>query len=91
MRRRNQRQGKREREAGKRSKRVWFVKKGNVEFHAHFRYFLCYPEAEAVPLKLGRKHARRLLRRSLMVADSRKSGGERALESAGRSLPASRS
>lgn len=53
--------GKRERVARKRSKRarVWSFSMG----------------AEAVPLKLGRKHFQRWLNRNLAVADSRKVRG----------------
>ena len=52
--------GKREREAGKRHRRarVWSGDMG----------------AEAVPLKLGRKHFLRWLKRSLEVADNRNVG-----------------
>lgn len=53
--------GKREREAGKRHRRVC-VWSSDME-------------AEAVPLKLGRKHYQRWLRRSLVVADGRKARG----------------
>jgi len=80
--------GKREREARKRHRRAWVVEKGNVTVVASHSYFTTYPPgAEAVPLKLGRKHYRRWTRRSLAVADNRKAGGERALVSARRSLP----
>ena len=65
--------GKREREARKRHRRarVWTSGMG----------------AEAAPLKLGRTHLGRRLVSLLSVADSRKSGGQRALESARRSAP----
>jgi hypothetical protein len=66
------RKGKREREAGKRHRRA--------------RIWLGQWGAEAAPLKLGRKHMSRLSKH-LFVADSRKTGGERALVSARRSLP----
>jgi hypothetical protein len=80
--------GKREREARKRHRRVWLVEKVSMVIHANHAYFLNYPEAEAVPLKLGRKHYRaRIVATFSAVADSRKTGGGRALESAGRTLP----
>ena len=82
--------GRREREARKRHRRAWVVKKGNVTLVANHSYFTTYPPgAEAVPLKLGRKHFGRWTRNRLAVADSRKAGGERALESARRILPTS--
>jgi len=67
--------GKREREAGKRHRRarIWTSGMG----------------AEAAPLKLGSRHFQRWVKRSLAVADSRKAGGQRALESARRSAPIS--
>lgn len=80
--------GKREREARKRHRRAWVVVRENLISHANHAYFLRYPPgAGAVPLKLGRRHYRRWTRSRLTVADSRKTGGERALESARRSLP----
>jgi len=80
--------GKREREARKRHRRAWMTVEGNVTMVCNHRYFLNYPpRAEAVPLKLGRKHYRRWTKGRLAVADSRKAGEERALESARRSLP----
>jgi len=82
--------GKREREARKRHRRAWVVESGNVTLVMNHSYFTRYPPgAEAVPLKLGRKHFRRWTRNRLAVADSRKAGGERALESVRRSLPTS--
>ena len=63
--------GKREREAGKRHRRAWVVVKGNVTIVADHSFFTTYPPgAEAVPLKLGRKHFRRWTRRRQAVADS---------------------
>lgn len=53
--------GRREREAKKRHRRA--------------RAWLSGMGAEAAPLKLGHKHFRRWIKRSLAVADSRKFGG----------------
>lgn len=71
--RRHRNPGKREREARKRHRRalIWCSIWG----------------AEAEPLKRGSRHFRRGYRHVMAVADSRKTGGERALESARRSLP----
>ena len=71
--RRHENPGKRERQARKRHRRA--------------RYWDSSMGAEAAPLKVGPVHCRRIARDYLAVADSRKSGGERALESARRSLP----
>ena len=62
--------GKRERAARKRPRRVWRVEKENMTVLANHAYFLRYPEAAAVPLRLGHKHYRHWLKRSLAVADS---------------------
>ena len=60
------RPGRREREARKRHRRVRVV--ANV--YAGHNYWLHYPpEADAVPLKLGREHYRRHLMKSIGVAD----------------------
>jgi len=67
--------GKREREARKRHRRAWVVVRGNHTMVANHSYFLHNPPgAEAVPLKLGRKHYGRWTRSRLAVADSRKTG-----------------
>ena len=67
--------GRREREARKRHRRAWVVERGNVTMVANHSYFQSYPPgAEAVPLKLGRKHYRRWTKDRLAVADSRKTG-----------------
>jgi hypothetical protein len=71
--RRHENPGRRERLARKRHRRahIWRGQWG----------------AEAVPLKVGRVHSWRMMIRVLAVADRRNAGGERALESARRSLP----
>lgn len=80
--------GKREREARKRHRRAWMVTRRNHTMIANHGYFLRYPPgAEAVPLKLGRKHYLRWVKQSLAVADSRKTGGKHALEPARRTSP----
>ena len=67
--------GRREREARKRHRRAWVVKRKNVTIVANHSYFQSYPlGTEAVPLKLGRKHFRRWTRDRLAVADNRKTG-----------------
>ncbi len=53
---------------------------GDVTVSADHSYFLRYPPgAGAVPLKLGREHYRRRIRRHLAVADSRKPGEDGVL------------
>lgn len=54
-----ERKGKRERQAGKRHRRVMVVKSGGMTLQADFRYFMRYPEAESLPLKVGHRHAMR--------------------------------
>jgi len=77
--------GKREREAGKRHRRAWVVVEGSVTVHANHAYFLHYPPgADAAPLKLGREHLRRWVRRSLDVADRRKVQLAKGVEESGR-------
>jgi len=67
--------GRREREARKRHRRAWVVERGNFTMVCNHSYFQSYPlGAEAVPLKLGRKHYRRWTKDRLAVADSRKAG-----------------
>lgn len=63
--------GRREREAGKRHRRAWVLEEGNCTVNANHSYFLRWPpENGGKPLRLGRKHFSRWMRRHLAVADS---------------------